>query len=101
MPINLKSIKFKAGSSVNDETHLEVQLGSILVLVGPNNSGKSLALREIENWCLGTVPKTKVISNVGIRYPDTYDEALQLLKHFEAGPPSEGQAKDPSVCGIL
>lgn len=93
MPINLESIKFKAGSSVSDKTPLEVQLGSILVFVGPNNSGKSLALREIENWCLGPKPKTKVISNVGIKYPDTYEEALQLLKNFETGPPTEGQAE--------
>jgi len=91
LPINIESIKFKAGSSVSVETPLEILLGSILIFVGPNNSGKSLALREIENWCLGENPKTDVISNVGIKYPDTYDEALKLLKHFETSPPNEGQ----------
>jgi ABC-type cobalamin/Fe3+-siderophores transport system ATPase subunit len=30
---------------------------TVVVLVGPNNSGKSLALREIEEWCCG-VEKT-------------------------------------------
>lgn len=90
MAINLEAIKFKAGSSVADQNPLEVKSGSVLVLVGPNNSGKSLALREIENWCLGKRPQTKVISDLKFNIPDKPDDAIRLLKNFTTSPP-EGQ----------
>lgn len=90
MPINLAEITFKAGPSPSDANQLKIQLGSILILVGPNNSGKSLALREIEDWCHGRNPTTKVISDLNIRVPTDPDETIQLLKAFETNPP-EGQ----------
>ncbi|MDR9419559.1 hypothetical protein [Gracilimonas sp.] len=45
----IKKIILKFGRS-QEEDALSFNPGSITVFVGPNNSGKSLALREIENY---------------------------------------------------
>jgi ABC-type multidrug transport system ATPase subunit len=55
--------------------------------VGPNNSGKSLALREIEEWCSGKNPVFKVVKEMAIDFPDSDEDALALLKKFETTPP--------------
>ena len=47
----LDKLNFKAGPSKGSAS-LTVDLAPVTVLVGPNNSGKSLALREIEQWIL-------------------------------------------------
>lgn len=44
----LRSIRLRFGSSYGQEP-LEVETTSVTILVGPNNSGKSLTLREIES----------------------------------------------------
>lgn len=44
----LKSIRLKFGSK-DDQNPLELEITPVTVLVGPNNSGKSLTLREIES----------------------------------------------------
>lgn len=48
----LKQLVFSAGASPAAGS-LELTLTPVTVFVGPNNSGKSLALREIEAWCTG------------------------------------------------
>lgn len=45
----LKKLHLKFGSS-EAKPPLEFELGPVTVFVGPNNSGKSLALREIESF---------------------------------------------------
>ncbi|HTG66073.1 MAG TPA: ATP-binding protein [Flavobacterium sp.] len=46
----IKQLKFKFGP-VDFDNKLEVQPTPITIFVGPNNSGKSRALIEIENFC--------------------------------------------------
>ncbi len=87
MPIGLDEITFQAGTTPLSATPLNVHLGSVLIIVGPNNSGKSLALREIENWCIGKNHTTKVISDLKIKVPTDPDETMELLKIFETSPP--------------
>lgn len=55
------------------------------ILVGPNNSGKSLALREIAQWAVGGDAERNVIAELDVDWPDSL-EALQLLGHFETVP---------------
>jgi ABC-type hemin transport system ATPase subunit len=50
--IRLTRLCLRAGAKP-DGPPLEVDVGNVVLLVGPNNSGKSLALREIRNWCSG------------------------------------------------
>lgn len=46
----IRTIQLKAGTTA-DSAPLSVNLSPVTVFVGPNNSGKSMALREIEQWC--------------------------------------------------
>lgn len=90
MPIRLNQITFNSGSTPSAKTPLILDGGSVTILVGPNNSGKSLALREIEDRCLGKNPIAKVISDLDIEVPTVSTETLELLKTFQTEPP-EGQ----------
>jgi len=54
------------------------------VLVGPNNSGKSLALREIETWCTSSEQARKVIDTIEVDFPTDIETAKALLEPFIA-----------------
>lgn len=85
-PLQITNIRFRFGNTINSP-NLEVNPESIIILVGPNNSGKSLALKEIESWCIGGVTSTnKIIENLTIKYPEGLDEASILLKKIETNP---------------
>lgn len=88
MSIKLSSIEFKAGSTSTDK-HLSIPADHIIILVGPNNSGKSLALREIESICSGQHLQTKVVENAMIDYPKSADDVIELMRQFETSPPNE------------
>ena len=90
MPINLNKITFNAGSTPSIGNSLTIDVGSVTILVGPNNSGKSLALREIEDRCLGKTPTPRVIFDLDIEVPTDPLETLDLLRTFQTEPP-EGQ----------
>jgi hypothetical protein len=91
--LRLTNLKFRAGPGPG-KTPLEISLGTVLIFVGPNNAGKSLALREIETWCLGADSVTKVIDTPEIDFPTDPAIAEQLLREFEALWP-EGQPPQP------
>jgi hypothetical protein len=84
--LSLKKIQFKAGARP-DAPPLAITGGHAIVLVGPNNSGKSLALRELEAWATGQEAMRKIIAGVEVKWP-TYDESLALLKEIEAPSPT-------------
>lgn len=50
--LNIRRLKFKVGAGIG-QTLLEIDPRPIVILVGPINSEKSLALREIEDWYHG------------------------------------------------
>ena len=63
-------IEEKAGGYIskvhfNDDTILDTQRNSIVVFVGPNNAGKSQALRDIFAICKNKVPSI-VVSDIEI-----------------------------------
>jgi len=78
-------IRFHAGPRPG-ASPLEIQPGSVVIFVGPNNSGKSLALREVEDWCFGIDARRKVVDAVEIDFPDKPDVAEGLLRRFETPP---------------
>lgn len=84
--LQIKHIKFRAGSRPGNPP-LEIQPSKVLILVGPNNSGKSLALREIESWCLGQNLQPRVVENVELDFPEDPDLAEKLAREFEMPPP--------------
>ena len=87
--IKLRKIKFRAGPRLS-EAPIEIEAGGAVILVGPNNSGKSLALREIENWCFRGQFAHTVIDGLEVSYPEDPDSAVEMLRQYEA-PPPQGQ----------
>lgn len=86
----IKWLKLFFGSS-NDVGPLEINPEPITILVGPNNSGKSLALREIETLCRsGPQVDRKVVAELALDIPDP-DQAVEELKAFKLKP-ARGQA---------
>ena len=92
VPIGIKGLTFASGS--DGSAPLSVKPTPVVILVGPNNSGKSLALREVEAFCSTAAPKTRVISDVQIAYPETVEEAIELLGKFKAEPPPGAISKN-------
>ena len=93
--LKIKELRFKAGSKPCGKP-LTVELPSVTVLVGPNNSGKSLALREIENWCAGKQPVSNVLDGIEIEWPGMTEEFIGMLRSCEV-PPPEGQMPQEGV----
>lgn len=86
VPIGIKKLTFAKGPDAS--APLPVKPTPVVILVGPNNSGKSLALREVEAFCSTADPETRVISDVQIAYPESVEEAMDLLDKFKAEPPT-------------
>ena len=58
-------------------------MSTVTILVGPNNSGKSLALREIEAWCGGDDNPRLVVGDVDATWPSAESEIRDLIHPFE------------------
>jgi len=84
--LRISALVFKAGPSPTSATPLDAHLGPVVVLVGPNNSGKSLTLREIENWCFGADELRKVVSKVVVDFPKDSTTGKRLMEHFKVKP---------------
>ncbi|MGA3289994.1 MAG: AAA family ATPase [Candidatus Bathyarchaeia archaeon] len=91
--LRLSKITFKAGQGKEKEP-LEVKSSTVVILVGPNNSGKSLALREIENCCKIQqqpygVPELqkKVVNKIEIDFPANLEDTKKLLSILKTEPP--------------
>jgi len=91
----IKKLILKFGRTQEDEA-LNFNPGSITVFVGPNNSGKSLALREIEDYSKsGPQANRNIIESIEYDIPDK-DEIGTLIKKKSQKPPenyslSEGE----------
>ncbi len=62
----------------SDGTVIVLDPNDIVVLVGPNNSGKSVALRELEQ-SVGSVVEQMVIKAVSLRQIGTGEQLRELL----------------------
>lgn len=91
----IKKLNLKFGSTLEGET-LEFDPDAITIFVGPNNSGKSLALREIENYSKsGPQANRNIIESIDYNIPSK-DEIGILIKKKSQAPPenfalSEGE----------
>jgi hypothetical protein len=91
MALKLSRVVFKAGPGPGAGATQIDPLGSVVVLVGPNNSGKSVALREIREWTLGQDAVRNVIDELDAEVPASVDEALGLLLPFRRAGPPDGE----------
>ncbi|HAT2049516.1 TPA: ATP-binding protein [Legionella pneumophila] len=77
----LKKLKIKFGKA-DSFKYLDVDIGSITIFVGPNNSGKSLVLREIEKYSTNGKQTThKIIENIEYEFPgdDEFDQLIERM----------------------
>ena len=70
--LKINRIVFKGGAG-SGSNPLDIQPSNVTVIVGPNNSGKSQMLLELENWCKGDDTESLVIDKVEIEFPETYE----------------------------
>ena len=78
----IKKITLQYGSESENKT-LKFDPSSVTVFVGPNNSGKSLLLREIETFCSGGLSgNLNILSKVDVHLP-TDKELSQNIKTME------------------
>lgn len=77
----------------------EFTVQSVTVFVGPNNSGKSTALREIEQICTGIKRHRYIIKNASISNPETYEDAIQSISSF-IGPTPPNHTSHDSILYI-
>lgn len=73
MPLKLTGLSFKASPQS------PLSIAPVTLLVGPNNSGKSLTLREIEAWAKGEDKEYKIVDTIEVEWPHTVVEARELL----------------------
>lgn len=89
--LRVRRLTFRAGSKPAAPP-LSVEIPNVTVLVGPNNSGKSATLRELEAWCQGQNPEFRVIASAELLIPDTLADLTALMKQHEAPPPNNQMA---------
>lgn len=90
----IKKILFKFGATEN-QPPLDLEVTPITVFVGPNNSGKSRVLIEIENYCRRTMgqPNDLVVSQVELM-PYSKEEIESEISKIEQTP-KLGEAINP------
>ena len=66
------TIRFRT-LTFSDGTVIEVALSDIVVFVGPNNAGKSVALQELERWVRGK-SRSQVITSTTLHHAGTPDD---------------------------
>lgn len=92
----LKSIKFRAGTSANQPS-LAVPIAPVTVFVGPNNSGKSRALIEIEKWLREPEARSgQVIDQIEFEPWDQLEFEAEL-KRIEATPSDAEQVNPDTI----
>ncbi|STO55681.1 cobalt transporter ATP-binding subunit [Canicola haemoglobinophilus] len=98
----LNKIKFKSGTHPTSQDSLEIELSPVTVFIGPNNSGKSQALIEIEKWITqGVKDFTKIIDSIEIKALNEVELEKELLQNIRITP-SEGNMpydKDHMIIG--
>lgn len=81
--VKINEVSFNIGSK---DEKLKIKLDNIMIVVGPNNSGKSLCLREIEQCCEEKESPKKIIDNLDIHIPKEREMKLDLVRKFKMFP---------------
>lgn len=86
--LRLQELQFRAGPTA-DSPATSVSPGHVTILVGPNNSGKSMALREIYDWSSqsSSPPRPwtggKVVERVSAAMPESSESLEAFLRTLE------------------
>jgi len=85
-PFNIHRLNFKDTNYLQG-SHLEITLSNVTILVGPNNSGKSQVLKDIENFCFNDKSEMQLLSEVQFTVPSEDLEIEELFNRFKIEPP--------------
>ena len=91
----IESIKLLFGNSVQSDV-LSLEIAPINIFVGPNNSGKSLLLKEIEQLCNNPEPNRKIISEIKVK-EFQIDEILGMIHSKEIEKPENYRHQDNHI----
>ncbi|MFL0805135.1 MAG: AAA family ATPase [Agarilytica sp.] len=91
----IKNIKLHFGESQLSEP-LSLDVGPVNIFVGPNNSGKSLLLKEVEQLCNNPDPDRKIISEIEINQYDK-ETILEMIKAKETDKPEGNRHHDDYI----
>ncbi|CAI0758023.1 ATP-dependent nuclease [Serratia fonticola] len=81
----LEKITLTSGTTPS-QPPLEIQLAPLTIFVGPNNSGKSAALIEIENWLTDNNPKSGDVINNLLYAENAFENIENELKDLKVAP---------------
>ena len=87
--VAIPSITFES-LTFSDGTTIQLEPSDIVVFVGPNNAGKSKALRELQEY-IGSPTKQAVITAATLRVAGTADDLLSFLEKRARKSWREGQ----------
>lgn len=94
----IKKIELKFGSS-EKKASLETDLTPITIFVGPNNSGKSKLLLEIEEFCKNGKINTKNVILSELKFSEIIDKEAEIQKHTLTPTERETLAPDQIIYG--
>jgi AAA domain, putative AbiEii toxin, Type IV TA system len=89
--VTIESMKF------SDGTVIALEANDIVLFVGPNNAGKSLALRDIQEH-IGVTANRKVINSVNLRRSGTIEEYRAFVRSVSR---VEGDSRNLHFKGYL
>ena len=81
----------------SDGTLVEIEPRDVIVLVGPNNAGKSLALRELHDY-VGGAPQSRVLASAKLRSLGT-PESFEKFVRENARVVSQNQGNSINIQG--
>lgn len=91
----IKNLKLHFGKDTKSEG-LSIDVGAINIFVGPNNSGKSLLLKEVEQLCKNPEPDRKIISDIEI-FPFEENSILSMLESKKVAKPEGYTHQDDHI----
>ena len=89
--VTFESVTFSDGTLVEIESH------DVIVLVGPNNAGKSLALRELHDY-VGGKPESRILTSAKVRSVGT-PELFENFVRKNARVVSQNQGNSINIQG--
>ena len=89
--VTFESITFSDGTTIG------LDAADVVVLVGPNNSGKSLALRELDDY-IGGSTATTVLKSVKLRKTGTKEDFDAFVRmHGQVRSQGGGRGMSPAI----
>lgn len=64
----------------SDNSNIQFERNDIVVFVGPNNSGKSATLKEVNKFIISRKGTGKVVKNIDMQKEGNEDDLVSFLK---------------------